>query len=142
MPRGVVTTPPQLLDKIEKKFQRLPPVLGVKLSNETNGNALRPNRKWEIQHGGRQNGSTYISACRPLRNAVSTAKPMFSGSPNSMGCSSMPRDHTGSGNSNMAAAKPEVLISQLADQCCLRVVHGLNEELILTAIRYICTRPI
>ena len=31
-----------------------------------------------------QNGSTYISAHRPVRNAISTAKPMVWGFPNSM----------------------------------------------------------
>ena len=35
--------------------------------------------KWEIQDGGRQTGSNYISAYRPYKcsNAVPTAKPPF-----------------------------------------------------------------
>ena len=36
--------------------------LGVKLSNEINRSAVRPNRKWQIQDGGLQTESTYISA--------------------------------------------------------------------------------
>jgi hypothetical protein len=49
------------------------------ITNETNRYAQRPNRKWKIQYGSFQNGSTYMLARRPFRNAFSTAKPMFSG---------------------------------------------------------------
>ena len=41
-------------------------------------------RKSEFKDGGRQTGSTYISASKPDINAVPTAKPPFSGSRNSM----------------------------------------------------------
>ena len=62
--------------------------------------------------------STYFSACRPfsLGNAISTAKLMFSRFANSMEPNAMLYNHTESGKSIMAAAKTEILISQLADQ--------------------------
>ena len=50
-------------------------------------------------------------------NAVSTAKPMFSGLPLQWDLvATMLSRHTGSGTSNMACTKPEVLISNLAEQ--------------------------
>ena len=53
---GVVTLLPrtQLLTKIETKFQRLSPCFGVKISNYISRNAVRPNRKWQIQDDGHQ----------------------------------------------------------------------------------------
>ena len=69
----------------------------------------------EIQDGGHQTGNNYISACRLDSVDISTAKPMFWMSPNSMALLAIPHNVTGSGKSKMAAAKPEVIISQLVD---------------------------
>jgi len=44
------------------------------------------------------------------------ARPTFSRSNISMGLVQILSDQTGSGNSNMAASKPEILISQLLDE--------------------------
>src|SRR5208282_1764955 len=60
--------------------------------------------------------ATHISASRPDSNAVPTANPPFSGSTNSAALLTILPDVSGSQNSKMAAAKPEVLISQLLDQ--------------------------
>ena len=63
------------------------------------------------------NGNTYISASRLDSNEIPTAVPMFPGSRNSMAhIVRMLRGVSGSPNKfKMAAAKPEVLISQLRD---------------------------
>ena len=113
---GGVNTPSLDLSsytRLERNSRGYSHIFGVKLSNEINGNALRPNRKWEIQYVGHQNGSTYISALRPVKNAVSMAKPMFSGFHNSMEPNTMLYDRTGSGKSYMAATKTEVFISYI-----------------------------
>ena len=50
----MVATPlvSQLVDEIGTKFQRLPHVFGVQQLNGSSLDAVRPNRKSEIQHGG------------------------------------------------------------------------------------------
>ncbi|HEY5139360.1 MAG TPA: hypothetical protein VIJ25_08610, partial [Methylococcales bacterium] len=45
-------------------------------------NTVRTNRKWKIQDGGHQTGTTYNSACGQDSNEMSTAIPMFSASGN------------------------------------------------------------
>ena len=77
-------------------------------------------------------GSTYISASIQYSNAVPTVNPQFSGSRNSRGLLRKPSDVTGSLNSKMAAAKPEVLISQRLDQIStpfqsLTPIFGIHE---------------
>ena len=71
--------------KIATPFQRLTPILGVHQLSGTIENTAGRNRKSEFKDGGRQIGSTYISAYILDINAVPTAKPPFSGSSNSMG---------------------------------------------------------
>jgi hypothetical protein len=58
-----------------------------------------------------ETGSTYNSASRLDRNAVSTATPMFSGPSNPNLMIRILSDTRGTGQSNMAAAKPEVLFT-------------------------------
>jgi hypothetical protein len=77
---------------------------------------VRPNRKWKNQDGGHQTGTTHISACVLDRNEIPTAITMFSGSSNSMELVGILSDKTGSGKSKMAAAKPELHISQPLDE--------------------------
>ena len=68
----------------------------------------------KIQDGGRKTGNIYISASKPDRNAVPTAIPTFSVPRNSMALVWMLGAVTESRKKfKMAAAKPEVLISQL-----------------------------
>src|SRR5664279_409744 len=74
------------------------------------------NLKPEIQDSCLQNGSTYNSACRLDRKAISAATPMFSESSNPMKLLRITSDVSRSGKSKMAAAKPEVIITQLVDQ--------------------------
>src|SRR5664279_4735059 len=88
-------------------------VFGVQELNGDNPNTTRCNRKSEIQDGGRQTGSTYISASIADSNETPTATPMFSGARNSMVITPILPDVTGSRKFKMAAVKPEVLISQL-----------------------------
>src|SRR5664279_746688 len=86
---------------------------------ELNGaivNTPRCIRKSEIQDGGLQTGYTYISASRQDRSEIPTANPTCSRSSNSMGLVGILCDQTGSGKSNMAASKPDILISQLLDK--------------------------
>ena len=52
----------QLLYGIETKFQRLPYIFEVQLSNGAMENNVRCNQKPEFQYGGRQTGCNYISA--------------------------------------------------------------------------------
>ena len=87
-----------------------PNVLGAKLSNGINRNAVRPNRKWEIQDGGLQTGSTCISTCRHDRNTILEAIyiSMFLMSSHPKGQLRILYDLTGSGKSKMTASKPEV----------------------------------
>src|SRR5664279_1367689 len=70
------------------------------------------NRKPDNQDGCLQTGSTYNSACILERNAMLTATLTFSGSSNSMGLLQILSDIIGSRKSNMAAVKPEVVITQ------------------------------
>ncbi len=58
----------------------------------------------EIQDGGSQTGNNYISTCRLDSDEITTAKPMFSRSPNSTALLAIPHNVTGSGKSKMAAA--------------------------------------
>jgi hypothetical protein len=71
----------QLLHKIETKFQRLTPIFGVHQFTETHRNTVTCNRKLEIQDGGCQTGSIYISASTQDRNEIPTANPHFRGPP-------------------------------------------------------------
>jgi len=50
-------------------------VFKVHLSNKTTGDFVRVwlNRKWKIQDGGLQTGSTFVTACRQYINEVPTA---------------------------------------------------------------------
>src|SRR5664279_1662214 len=98
-----------LVDKIETKFQRLLlPIFEVPQLRGTNEDTVGCNRKLEIQDGGRQTGSTYISAGRQDRNEIPTATPPFSRSRSSAELMRILWDATGSWKSKMAAAKPEV----------------------------------
>src|SRR5664279_1027189 len=90
-----------------------PHVFGVQELNGDNPITALCNWKSEIQDGGRQTGSTYISASIADSNGISTATPMFSGSRNSMVITRLPPYVTRSRKFKMAAVKPEVLISQL-----------------------------
>src|SRR5664279_272409 len=74
------------------------------------------NRKPDNQDGCLQTGSTYNSACRLDRRAISAATPMFSGSSNPTKLLRITTDVSRSGKSKMAAAKPEVIITQLVVQ--------------------------
>ena len=107
--RGQMDTEP------EWRVEMNPPqVLEVKLSNGINRNAVRPNRKWQLQDGGLHTGSTYILACRHDRNTISKAEGFMyvlrSSYP--LGQSRTLHDPTGSGNAKMAVSKPEVSISR------------------------------
>jgi hypothetical protein len=77
-------------------FYRIQQAIGTK------ENIVQPNRKWKIQDGGLQTGTTYISACGWDRNEISTAKPTFSRSSNLMGLRRILYYKTGSGKSKMA----------------------------------------
>ena len=79
-------------------------------------NNARCNRKSGFKDGGRQTGSIYISASKPDSDAVPTTNPPFPGSSNVMALLRILPDVTGSRLLKMAAAKPEVLISQLPNQ--------------------------
>src|SRR6476661_6453337 len=72
-------------------------------------------QSFQIQDGGRQTGSSHISACRHGRRKIPGANPMVSRSTSSSKLLAMPQYVTGSGKFKMAAVKPEVAISQLAD---------------------------
>src|SRR5664279_4560603 len=78
-------------------------VFGVQELNGDNPNTTRCNRKSEIQDGGRQTGSTYISASIADSNEIPTATPMFSGSRNSMVITRLPPYVTGSRKFKMVA---------------------------------------
>ena len=69
----------QLLYKIATPFQRLTPIFGDQKLNGVIANTVRCNRKSVFKDGGRQTGSTYISASRQDSNSVSTANPHFWG---------------------------------------------------------------
>src|SRR5208282_2597457 len=69
----------QLLEKISTPFQRLNPIFGVQQPNGTLANSARCNRKSVFKDGGRQTGSSFISASRQDINAVPTANPHFRG---------------------------------------------------------------
>ena len=69
----------QLVDEIETPFQELPLIFRVEQLNSTIVQHTRHKGSPEIQDGGLQTGSTYISACRRDRKAMSRAIPPFSG---------------------------------------------------------------
>ena len=69
----------QLVDEIEESFQWLPPIFRVEQLNSTIVHYTQHKGSLEIQDGGLQTGSTYISACRRDRNAISRATPHFRG---------------------------------------------------------------
>ena len=88
--KRVVTIFPDLISLTRlKQSPAIPCVFGVKLPNESNENAVRPHRKLEIQYGGHQNESTHSSACRPVKNVVSTAKPMITCFPDAVATNKM-----------------------------------------------------
>jgi len=64
----------------------------------------------ENQDGGHYTGSTYISACRKDRNAISTPKPMFAGFSNPTELQRIFSQQTGGENSTWLATKSEALI--------------------------------
>ena len=88
-------------------------VLRVKLSNEINRNAVRLNRKWQIQDCGLQIGSTHTSTFIHDRNTISQALSMFLRFNYPIGQSRTLHDLTGSGNFKTADSKPEVCILRL-----------------------------
>ena len=90
----------------------IPPFSGSNFSTELLL-TLELNRKSQIKYGGRKTGSTYISAPRWDRKEIPNATPTLLGSSFSMELSSTLWGQTGSQKSNNAAAKPEVLISQV-----------------------------
>src|SRR5208282_4281893 len=102
--------------RYQRRSNGKPPIFGDQQPNGTLANSARCNRKSVFKDGGRQTGSTYISASRKDINAVPTANPPLSGSSNPMELLRIVPDATGSRFLKMAAAKPEVLISQLLDQ--------------------------
>ena len=74
------------------------------------------NRKPEIKNGGRQTGSTYISRSKTDRHAVRTARPGFSGSPDSTDSSPSPADVQRQPKRKMATGKPEVVLFHALQQ--------------------------
>ena len=77
---------------------------------------MQPNRKWKIQDGGLQTGSTYISACRHDIKEIQNGIPTLSTSCYPMRLKRIFYNQTGSGKSKMAASKPEILLSRLVDE--------------------------
>ena len=65
----------RLLEKIATPFERLTPIFGVLVFNDAISNTVRFNRKSDFQDGGRQTGSTYISASTQYSKTVRTANP-------------------------------------------------------------------
>jgi hypothetical protein len=74
---------------------------------------LNYSRKWLIQDGGRQFGSTRISTCTHDSSAIPKAKPLLSVSRNPTVTPTILSNLTGSDKSKMAATNSEVLISPL-----------------------------
>ena len=101
----------RLLYKLAMKFQRLPHVFGVGQLSGAIRKASCRNRKFKIQDGGSQTGSTCISASMQDSKEIRKATPTFSGSGNSMALSGSLHLGTGSKKFKMAAAKPEVPVS-------------------------------
>ena len=93
-------------------------ILRIKEFNGTIENVAWCNRKSEkFKMAAAKTGNTYISASRPGSNAVPTAIPTFSVSRNSMALVWMLGGVTESRKKfKMAAAKPEIRISQLLNQ--------------------------
>jgi hypothetical protein len=91
-------------------------VFEVKLFNGAIADAGRRRLKLEMQYSCRQTGSTYISGCRTDRREIPTALSNFSGLSISVELMSIQHDVDRHPKNNMAAAKPEVLISQAAGQ--------------------------
>jgi len=65
----------------------------------------------EIQNGGRQTGSTYISGSILDSSEIPKATPMFQWTIGAMACTSMSYVFPVDVEFNMAAAKPEILIT-------------------------------
>src|SRR5258706_430169 len=103
----------RLYGSYKQNFNGYTYVFGVQQSSAAIPNAIRANRKWEIQDGGRQTGNTCNSACTQHRNKIPTAIPMFSGYSNPVQLSRMLSELTGSGKFKMAATKPEIPVTQL-----------------------------
>ena len=103
-----------LVDQITMKFQRLPNVFGVRKHVEDTVDHFRCISMSEIQDGGRQTGSSYITACRPASNdQIPMATLMFSESGNTLRLLWTTSGVSTSLKSKMAATKQEVPISQL-----------------------------
>ena len=98
------------------QFQRLIGYFGVYELNGTIAITARCNRKSVFEDGGRQTGSTYISALRQDTNEIPKTKLIFGGFRNSTKLLRLLPDVIGSRYFNMAAAKTEVLISQVICQ--------------------------
>jgi len=107
------TSVSQLLWHIETKFQRLPPIFGTREHIGVSKDTARCNRKSEMKMAA---GKPKISAPRWDRNVISTARSRVSELRNSVAPLRILSDVTGSQKLNMAAAKLEVLISQLQDE--------------------------
>jgi hypothetical protein len=101
--------------RYERNLSGYPPFFGVQQLNTTTGKSAWYYRRSEIQDGGRSTGSNYNSACRLDGNAISTAIPPFPWFNTSIRPLGSLPDTTGRRKSNMAVAKPEVLITQLVD---------------------------
>jgi hypothetical protein len=69
-----------------------------------------------MQYGGRQTGSSFISGSTTDRNTVPTAKPIILRSGNLLNSSPITYDIILSLKYNMAAAKPEVVLSRVLQQ--------------------------
>src|SRR5258706_12595362 len=67
----------QLVDEIETRFQGLTHIFGVQQLNDTIVHCTRYKRSPETQDGRLQTGSTYISASRRDRYAISFANHRF-----------------------------------------------------------------
>jgi hypothetical protein len=87
--------------------------LGVRELNNAVRKAPSRNRKSDIQDGGCQTGSTCILASMQDGIEIPEGNPMSSGSENSMALLVMLCLETGSQICKIAAAKPEVRVSQL-----------------------------
>jgi hypothetical protein len=88
-------------------------VFGVRELKTAIRKAPYRNRRSEIQDGGHQTGSTCISASVQDSKEIPEANPMFSGLEYSMAILRKLNLKSGSENLKMAAAKPEVPVTQL-----------------------------
>ena len=87
--------------------------------NDTIADSIRCSRNSEIQDGGHQTGTAYVSACRQDNNVIPTAITLSSGSGNTTFLLCTPSDVNGSVKSKMAATKPEEPITQLVEKLAM-----------------------